>query len=199
MKLLVGLGNPGAVYRNTRHNVGFQVLDAFAKAHHLSFSEKRGKARIARGSWSAPDGKIDLYLAKPQTYMNLSGQSVQALLSIYGISSAEVILIYDDLDLDCGRIRLREKGGSGGHRGVASVIECLGSQEFSRIKVGIGRDHSRDVADYVLSPFHADERELMRSGIAQALEALPFLIEGRMPEAMNRFHGVHEDKVKNGH
>ena len=189
MKLIVGLGNPGKAYQETRHNVGFRVLDVFAKAHRLVFSEKKAKAEIARGCWRATSGKIDFLLAKPQTFMNLSGQSVQALLAIYDLSSTEITLVFDDLDLDCGRIRLREKGGSGGHRGVTSVIERLGSQEFNRLKVGIGRDPLRDTSDYVLSPFRQDEKDQIKAGIDKAAAALPFFIEGRLVEAMNRFHG----------
>jgi len=198
VKLVVGLGNPGSTYQKTRHNVGFQVLDAFARAHGLSFAEKKAKAKIARGAWPAPEGKLHFLLAKPQTYMNLSGQSVQALLTTYKISIRNVILIFDDLDLDCGRIRLKRQGGSGGHRGVASVIERTGSQDFSRIKVGIGRNPLQDVVAYVLSPFEPEEEEHIRFGIDQAAQAIPYLLEGRMSEAMNHFHRLPKEGRSGG-
>ncbi len=188
MKLIVGLGNPGPEYEETKHNVGFWLIDSFAKRHGISLSEKKGEARVGQGRLSAPSGKIDLVLVKPQTFMNRSGRSVQSHLHSFGLSPSEMIVVYDDLDLPCGRIRIRTKGGAGGHRGVASIIDAIGTNEFIRLRIGIGRDPSQDPADYVLTPFGAEALKQVEESIDKGVEALPFLLEGRITEAMNRYH-----------
>ncbi len=188
MKLVVGLGNPGSEYEATKHNLGFWVLDAFANKHQLSFSGKRGEAQTSRGVLDAPSGNIKFLLAKPQTYMNLSGRSVQTLLHYYKISLSDLLLIYDDLDLDIGRLRIKKQGGAGGHRGVSSVISSVGSNQFVRLKIGIGENPRRDAADYVLSPFRKENKDKVLSAVDDAVKALPFLLDDKIVEAMNRFN-----------
>ncbi|MFQ5596426.1 MAG: aminoacyl-tRNA hydrolase [Nitrospiria bacterium] len=188
MKLVVGLGNPGRAYEQTRHNVGFWVLDAFALQHQISFSKKKGEAQTGRGVWPGTEEAIDFLLAKPQTFMNRSGHSVQALLSYYKIPLSELILVYDDLDLDIGRIRLKKMGRAGGHRGVASVIQALGSDQFVRIKIGIGRDPRIDATNYVLSPFSSDEKKKVLEAVDKGSTLLPLLLEGAISKAMNLYN-----------
>jgi PTH1 family peptidyl-tRNA hydrolase len=186
--MIVGLGNPGPEYEETKHNVGFWLIDSFAKRHGISLSEKKGQARVGQGRMSVPSGEMDLVLVQPQTFMNRSGRSVQSLLHSFGLSPSEMIVIYDDLDLPCGRIRIRSKGSSGGHRGVASIIDAIGTDEFIRLRIGIGRDPSQDPADYVLTPFEPEALKQVEESIEKGVEALPFLLEGRITEAMNRYH-----------
>ncbi len=188
MKLIVGLGNPGRTYENTKHNVGFWVVDAFARQHQLTFSAKKGEAQVSRGFWSAQQETLDFLLVKPQTFMNLSGRSVRALLHYYKIPSTELILIFDDLDLNIGRIRLKKQGGSGGHRGVASVIQEVGSDQFFRIKIGIGKEHRSEASDYVLAPFQQDEKVKVLESVTKSVALLPLLIEGQSNAAMNGFN-----------
>ena len=187
MKLIVGLGNPGSEYEETKHNVGFWVVDSFAGYHQVSLSVKKAEARIGRGSRTGPSGQVDFILAKPQTFMNLSGRSVQGLLRIFGITSSDMIVIYDDLDLECGRIRLRTKGGAGGHRGVASIIESVGTDQFLRLRIGIGRNPRQDPAEYVLSPFKPEDKKSILEAVEKGVSLLPLLLEGRISEAMNQY------------
>ncbi len=196
MKLVVGLGNPGPNYEATRHNVGFWVIDAFSARHGLPLLEKRGHSRISRGSWvpsssGGPSGdtpKIDFLLAQPETFMNRSGQAVRRLFSEFKIQLADLIVICDDLDMECGRVRIRMKGSAGGHRGVASIIEAVGSQQFVRMKIGIGRSPHQAVSDYVLTPFSKEERSLILEGVERGVAALPLLLEGKFTEAMNQYN-----------
>lgn len=196
MKLVVGLGNPGSEYKQTKHNVGFWVIDAFAKREGLSLSplraggqaEKKGGVLVGRGAWGASDVKIGFILAKPQTFMNRSGQPVQQLLKTFDIPLADLIVIYDDLDLDLGRIRIKAQGRSGGHRGIASIIDAVGSDQFLRMKIGIGRDPWQDPSDYVLTPFRPGEKKAVLEGVEKGVEALPLLLENKITEAMNRYH-----------
>ncbi|HEY5599131.1 MAG TPA: aminoacyl-tRNA hydrolase [Candidatus Manganitrophaceae bacterium] len=190
MKLIIGLGNPGKKYQETKHNVGFWALDAFAKREGLSFSEKKCEALIGRGRRRVSGGSVDFILGKPQTFMNRSGESALGLLRAFEISFSDLIVVYDDLDLECGRIRLRKKGRSGGHRGVASIIESVGSEHFLRVKIGIGRDPRQDPSDYVLTPFPPDKHKAVMESIEKAVEAFPLLLEDKVTEAMNRLHSV---------
>lgn len=188
MKLIVGLGNPGKEYEKTKHNVGFWVLDAFAHRHQLTFSASKGEAKTGKGHWSAPEGNLPFLLVKPQTFMNLSGTAVQALLHYYKIPLSDLILIFDDLDLDIGRLRLKKKGSAGGHRGVASVIDAVGSDIFTRLKIGIGRNTRTHAADYVLSPFRKEDEKIVLETVEKGTALLPLLIEGRIDEAMNQYN-----------
>ncbi len=188
MKLIVGLGNPGKEYEETKHNIGYWVVDAFAGQHHISLPEIKGEARIGRSRWRSAHEEIDFLLVKPLTFMNRSGRSVRAMLDLFPVSPSDIIVIFDDLDLPCGRIRLRSKGGAGGHRGVGSVIEEVGAEAFIRLKIGIGRDPQCNPSDYVLNPFRPDDKRLVLNGVEKAVALLPLLLEGRLTEAMNKYH-----------
>lgn len=185
MKLIVGLGNPGPRYARNRHNIGFQIVDAFAAEHGLHFDRFQFKARVA-------DGHLDgcrFLLAKPQTFMNLSGEAVQPLVSFYKINPADLLVVYDDLDLPLGRLRLRPFGGAGGHNGMRSIIHRLGSDRFPRLRVGIGRPPgAMDPADYVLQDFTPDEEAVMTSTRAAAVQAIAVWLREGLDAAMNRFN-----------
>ncbi len=182
MKLVVGLGNPGSEYEETKHNVGFWVVDAFSARCKIAISSKACKSHIGQGA--------DLLLAKPQTFMNRSGEAVRQIFTRFDLTLPDLILVYDDLDTDCGKVRIRTKGSAGGHRGVASVIEAVGSDCFLRMKIGIGRDPRFDSADYVLSPFSKTDKLLVDEAVERGCEALPLLIDGQVTIAMNRYHTV---------
>lgn len=168
--LIAGLGNPGARYANTRHNIGFRCLDALAQKYGLAFSASKGKAHTASG---LIEGHTVL-LVKPQTYMNLSGQSVGELASFYKIPPEQIMIIFDDMDLPVGTLRLRKGGGSSGQRGMKDIIQALGTQDFNRIRFGIDRPPGRmDPADYVLQPFASgDEAILVEETIARTVRAV---------------------------
>lgn len=184
--LIAGLGNPGREYRQNRHNVGFMVLDQLAARLGLSFSRLESKALLTKGEHAGRR----LLLAKPQTYMNLSGQAVGALLRYYRVPLENLLVVYDDVDLPLGTLRLRPSGGSSGQKGMASIIERLGSQDFPRLRVGIGRPPGRrQAADYVLEDFSRQEAGLLPEILDRASEAvLTFTVDG-LPAAMNRFNG----------
>jgi PTH1 family peptidyl-tRNA hydrolase len=170
VKLFVGLGNPGREYENTRHNVGWMVLDHFAEEFGIDFSKEKFKGKIAELR-SGNGGKI--FLLKPLTYMNLSGESVGEITRFYKIKPEEILVIYDDLDLPLGKLRLRLKGSSGGHRGVASIEQHLGSRNFPRLRVGIGRpERKEEVVNYVLSPFREEELKALKKIIERAVTCL---------------------------
>jgi PTH1 family peptidyl-tRNA hydrolase len=185
MKFVVGLGNPGLRYAHNRHNVGFQIVDAFAAAHGLRFDRFQFKARVA-------DGRLDdqrFLLVKPQNFMNLSGEAVRPLVSFYKIDLADLLVVYDDLDLPLGRLRLRPFGGAGGHNGMRSLIHHLGSDRFPRLRVGIGRPPgSMDPADYVLQDFTPAEEAVMAPTRATAVQAIAVWLREGLDAAMNRFN-----------
>ncbi|NLX10265.1 MAG: aminoacyl-tRNA hydrolase [Chloroflexi bacterium] len=188
--LLVGLGNPGREYEDTRHNVGFRCVDAVARAYHLSFQpKKQSKAKIADGTIA---GRRVL-LAKPQAYMNLSGGTVQGLATFYKIPPAHILVIFDDLDLPLGTLRIRQKGGSGGHRGLTDIIQRLGTQDFPRIRFGIGRPPGRmDPAAFVLQRFSPAELDLVNAAVATTVEAVETWLRDGIDIAMNRYNGAVE-------
>ncbi len=189
-RLVVGLGNPGRRYEKTRHNAGFWVVDTLISRHRISVSEKPD-AHV--GSWmdhfpsdatrGTPDRYIEVVVVKPQTFMNRSGDVAFSLLHRFHLLPSHLIVVHDDLDLPCGKVRIKTKGHSGGHRGVASVIESLGSDQFQRIKIGIGPNPNQDAADYVLSPFSVDEIKQIIGAIARAADAIPLLLEGKIDAA----------------
>lgn len=183
-KLIVGLGNPGRQYAHHRHNVGFQCLDRLAQTHGLSFARQRAKASLALGKIA----NVRVVLAKPLTYMNLSGQAVKPLVGFYRLSLADLLVIYDDLDLPLGTIRLRPEGGSGGHKGVRSIIEALGSQNFPRLRVGIGRPPDNDAISYVLSDFTAEEQITLESVYEKVGAAVELFLQEGIEVAMNRYN-----------
>lgn len=186
MKLIVGLGNPGRTYANSRHNVGFMCLNHFARAHGIRFDKKQGKARVGSGEVAGSQ----VVLAKPQTYMNQSGQAVRQLLKRYNLSPDDLLVIVDDLDLPLGKIRLRQGGSAAGHKGVESIITELGSQDFPRLRVGIGRPptEAEDIIAYVLSDFTPEERETLAQIIPSVSEALFCLLTEGITVAMNRYN-----------
>jgi PTH1 family peptidyl-tRNA hydrolase len=183
-KLIVGLGNPGRKYARHRHNVGFQCLDRLAKAHNLSFSRRRANASLTLGEIA----DVRVVLARPLTYMNLSGQAVRPLVSFYKLSLEDILVIYDDLDLPLGTIRLRPEGGSGGHKGMRSIIEALGSQAFPRLRVGIGRPPGNDAISYVLSDFTADEQITLESIYEKVVAAVELFLREGTEAAMNVYN-----------
>lgn len=183
--MVVGLGNPGREYRETRHNIGFMVVDTFASRHGIPMSKVQNKAILGIGRFA--DRKI--ILVKPQTYMNLSGQAVSALVRFYKIPINNMIVVNDDVDLPFGTIRMRPGGGSAGQKGINSVIEHLGSQDFPRLRMGVGRPPGQmDPAAYVLQPFHKNEKEILSEFLDRAAEALDCFIELGLDTAMNRFN-----------
>lgn len=184
--LVVGLGNPGERYRNTRHNIGFACLDYLASEYGMRFSTKRGKAVLAEGRI----GDERLVLAQPQTYMNLSGQAVSALRNWYKIDPAErLLVIYDDLDLPFGRLRLRQQGSPGTHNGMKSIVGQLGSQQFPRIRVGIDRPPPQwDVKDYVLGKFTATEHADLPDLYERVAAAVTRTVREDFVAAMNSFN-----------
>lgn len=187
MLLIIGLGNPGAGYSKTRHNVGFLLLDFLAKKHGISFSSRECLSHTGRGEI----GRKPVVLAKPRTYMNLSGQAVNKLARKYRAKPSQIVVVHDDLDLKPGQLRLRSGGSSAGHKGIDSVIACLGTRDFIRLKIGIGRPPDcldEDVIDYVLGVFTREEKELMDSVTERGAEALECLLEEGLESAMNRFN-----------
>lgn len=183
--LIIGLGNPGARYARNRHNVGARCLLRLAAAHNLQFGRRQKNARVARGEI----GGQPVLLAIPQTFMNESGRAVAPLVRFYRIPLERLLVIYDDLDLPLGAIRLRPDGGSGGHRGMQSVIEHLGTQKFPRLRIGIGRPPGKmDPADYVLQDFSPEEEPVVEEAIERAIAAIQaWLVEG-LERAMSEYN-----------
>ena len=183
MYLIAGLGNPDKKYEHTRHNVGFDVIDELAEKYNISISEKKHKALLGKG---VIEGQ-KVVLAKPQTYMNLSGESIVELVHYYKIDpETEMIVIYDDISFAPGNLRIRQSGSAGGHNGIKNIIKCLGTQEFMRIKVGVGeKPKNWDLADFVLGHFYKEERENLEDAIGRAMEAVGYMINGDVAKAMN--------------
>ncbi|MDI6698405.1 MAG: aminoacyl-tRNA hydrolase [Candidatus Saccharicenans sp.] len=185
MWLVVGLGNPGAEYGPTRHNAGFLVVQSLARQWGLALKSRACRSRLAE----IRRGRSTVILALPQTYMNLSGQAVRALLAGYRAKPENLVVVYDDLDLDLGQIRVRPGGSPGSHRGMKSVVEAIGSQDFPRVRVGIGpKPEGRDAAEYVLEAFLPEEREKLKPALEQACRAVEMIIAGDLPGAMNLFN-----------
>jgi len=188
VKWIVGLGNPGKRYENTRHNVGFLVVDRFAAGHGYGVFRRQFSALVTDGLLEqAPGEKV--FLVKPQTYMNRSGSAVREALGYYKGEPADLLVIHDDLDLPLGRLRYRGRGSSGGHRGVESIFEALGTQQFARLKIGIGREESRDATDYVLSPIQARERSTLDRALQRAAESLDVWIAEGVERAALLYNG----------
>ena len=186
MYIIVGLGNPGSRYAHTRHNVGFDTIDILADRYGISVDNKKFKALWGKG---VIEGQR-VVLAKPQTYMNLSGESVRQLIDFYKIDETEeLIVIYDDISLEPGQLRIRGKGSAGGHNGIKSIIAHLGGQDFKRIKVGVGeKPLGFDLADYVLSRFSKAERESVEEALQRAAQAAAAIMTDGMDAAMNRYN-----------
>lgn len=186
MYLIAGLGNPSREYEKTRHNVGFDTIDILADKLGVSIAEKKHKALCGKGVI----GGEKVLLIKPQTFMNLSGESVRDAADFYKIDPAHIIIIYDDISLEPGQLRIRTKGSAGGHNGIKNIIAQLGSQDFPRVKVGVGAKPDRmDLAAYVLSRFSQTERPLMEDAFRDAADAVEMMIIDGASAAMNRYNG----------
>ena len=188
MKVIVGLGNPGREYDKTRHNAGFHIVDLVAQAEGWKWDEKHGKTPLATGQ---VEGER-IILAKPQTFMNLSGSAVAELVHWYKVDLADLLVVCDDLDLPFAQMRLRARGTSGGHHGLESVIQALGTRDFARLKLGIGRPavNPMQTAGYVLQMPRGKEKEVLETAERQAAEAVRCFIREGVLEAMNRFNGL---------
>ena len=186
MFIIAGLGNPTLQYEGTRHNVGFDVIDMLADRYNISVDGRKGRALIGKGMI----GGQKVLLVKPQTYMNLSGESLRELVNYYKIDEEhELLVIYDDISLDVGQLRIRKKGSAGGHNGIKSIISHLGTNVFPRIKVGVGEKPSGyDLADYVLGHFSKDDRAKMQEGYTRAMHAAEMLVAGDVEQAMNEYN-----------
>jgi PTH1 family peptidyl-tRNA hydrolase len=198
--LIVGLGNPGREYASTRHNIGFRIADRLAQSLELKFSRQRNSAFIASG----PRGAAKLVLAKPQTFMNLSGQSVSGLVRFYKVPFSNLLVCCDDIDLPFGAIRLRASGGSAGQRGMQSILDSLGTRDVPRLRFGVGRPPGRmDAADYVLRDFDSSEEEIVPGVVGKAVQAALTFVDSGLNEAMTRFNAppsastAGEDPVSN--
>ena len=183
-KLIVGLGNPGRKYAGNRHSVGFQCLDRLAEAWGLPFSRRKHKALLAQGEIAG----LKVILAKPQTFMNLSGDAVERLARFYKLPPENILVIYDDLDLPLGRVRLRPEGGSGGHKGMKSIVEHLGTNGFPRLRVGIGRPTHGDPVDYVLDDFAPDEQIAIEEAYERVVSTVELWLTEGIATAMNRYN-----------
>lgn len=194
-RLIVGLGNPGAEYADTRHNAGFRVVEELAARWRAGWTtEKRFRARMARAEVAG--GKV--LICEPQTFMNASGEAVIAVMNYRRIEPGGLLVIVDDADLPLGEIRMRPRGGTGGHHGLENIQQHLGSSEFARLRVGIGRrDGAREITGHVLGRFGADEAELVKKVLARAADQAEAWLTRGIDRAMNEFNGVVEDSGKN--
>ncbi len=192
MWLVVGLGNPGSEYAHTRHNAGFLVVEELARELRVQLKTRAFHSRLAE----ARLGGSQVVLALPQTYMNLSGVAVKELLSGYRLKPENLVVVYDDLDLNLGQIRVRARGSAGSHKGLKSIIQEIGTPEFPRVRIGIGpKPEGLEAADYVLSPFTQEELEPLGQGLNQAREAIRLIISGQLPQAMNLFNRRKKEPV----
>lgn len=190
MKMIVGLGNPGAAYKNNRHNIGFQCVDLLAARHGLKFDVKRAKAVAAVGTLQLlPADPVRVALVKPQAFMNVSGPSVSSLLHFYKIALTDLLVLYDDLDLPLGAIRLRASGSAGGHNGMKSIIQSVGSNEFARLRIGIDRPPGRmDPAAYVLQDFSPQQEVVMEQTRPEVVDACEHWLVNGITSAMNVYN-----------
>lgn len=184
MKLIIGLGNPGKEYEKTRHNTGFMVIDKLADKLGVSIEQNKFKGLYTKLKYKGED----VILLKPQTYMNLSGESVRQVMDFFKIKQEDILVIYDDMDMPVGKLRLRQTGSAGGHNGMRNIILHTGSQNFNRVRVGIGRHPYMKVVDYVLSKFTQDEMIDMEKGIDNASEAVIDYLNNGFSHAMNNFN-----------
>lgn len=193
MHIIVGLGNPGKQYERTRHNVGFEVIDRLAGRWGICVEERKYRALCGKGMI----GGQKVMLLKPQTFMNLSGESVRAAMDFYQAPAEDLIVVCDDISLDTGQLRIRKKGSAGGHNGLKNIIAQLGTEEFPRIRVGIGGKPERmDLADYVLGHFSKGEWERMEGAFADAASAVEMMIGDGADAAMNRYNGKKQGEAE---
>ncbi|AOR22335.1 aminoacyl-tRNA hydrolase [Clostridium taeniosporum] len=189
MFLIVGLGNPGSKYDNTRHNIGFEVIDNISREYNIDINRQKFKGVYGEGFIA--NNKV--ILLKPTTYMNLSGESIREVVNFYKISNEDIIVIYDDISLDIGRLRIREKGSAGGHNGIKSIIANLSTDIFPRIKVGVGQPNV-NLVDYVLGKFSKEEKEILKESIEVATNSVEEIIKQDVNSAMNKFNGFKATK-----
>ncbi|CEQ32170.1 peptidyl-tRNA hydrolase [[Clostridium] sordellii] len=186
MYVIVGLGNPGKQYEHTRHNVGFDVIDILAKEYGISVTKIKHKAFIGEGRV----GSEKVILVKPQTYMNLSGETLIDIYNYYKVDSNNIVVIYDDIDLEVGKIRIRKKGSGGTHNGMRSILKCLGTNEFPRVRIGVSKPRQgQDLADFVLSRFRKEEADDIQDGLEKAAKAVDCMIRENLDLAMNKYNG----------
>jgi PTH1 family peptidyl-tRNA hydrolase len=189
VKLIAGLGNPGAQYRGTRHNVGFEVVDLLASRYRTAFEAAKVDGVIARLRMPGATGPEDALLLKPLTFMNLSGEAVQGLAHYFKIDVPDILIVADDVNLPLGRLRARKTGTEGGHNGLRSVAQMLGTIDYPRLRVGVGRgDSRRELADHVLARFDADEIPGIEAAIARAADAAEAFVTSDIDAVMNRFN-----------
>lgn len=190
MYLIAGLGNPTKTYEGTRHNVGFSMIDVLGNKFGIDVTTKKHKALVGKGVIEG----ARVILAKPQTYMNLSGESIREIADFYKIEPENIIIIYDDISLDVGRLRIRKKGSAGGHNGIKNIIAHLGTQEFPRIKVGIGeKPEGWDLADYVLSKYSKAEQEALAEASEGVIGAVKLMVMDDIDGAMNQYNAKKRD------
>ena len=190
MYLIAGLGNPSKTYEGTRHNVGFSMIDALADAFQIDVTTKKHKAIVGRGVIEG----MKVILAKPQTYMNLSGESIREIADFYKIDPENMIIIYDDINLDVGRLRIRKKGSAGGHNGIKNIIAHLGTDVFPRIKDGVGeKPQGWDLADYVLSKYSKEEQQALREASDDVIGAVKLMVMDNIDAAMNQYNAKKRD------
>lgn len=192
MKLIVGLGNPGVRYANTRHNAGFMVMDKLAEMAGVQISREKFEGKFVQLKIKGED----VIFLKPETFMNNSGYSLRACMDYFRLTNKDILVIYDDMDTPVGSIRLKTKGSAGGHNGVKSVISCAMGSEFDRIRVGIGRDPQIPIVNYVLSKFRPEEKEPLEKAVEEAANAAWFAIDHSFSEAMNRYNHKPEKPKK---
>ncbi|MBQ1400712.1 MAG: aminoacyl-tRNA hydrolase [Firmicutes bacterium] len=184
MHIITGLGNPGRKYENTRHNLGFITVDRLAEEHGISVTKSKHKALIGEGRISGQK----VLLVKPQTFMNLSGEAVRAVMDYYKEPVENLLVIYDDADIPAGAVRIRKKGGAGTHNGMRSVVSCLGDDGFARIRIGIGTQDDRDIVDHVLGGFTREETDVMREAVLTAVSAVECMLSEGIDIAMNEYN-----------
>lgn len=189
MFLIVGLGNPGSQYEDTRHNIGFKVVDNIAKEYNIEINRQKFKGMCGEGFINGEK----VILLKPTTYMNLSGESIREVVDFYKLSNEDILVIYDDISLDVGRLRIREKGSAGGHNGIKSIIAHLGTDIFPRIKVGVGQPNV-DLVNYVLGKFTKEEMEVLSESIDASTKASKEIISSDVKTAMNIYNGFKASK-----
>ncbi|MEL7568403.1 MAG: aminoacyl-tRNA hydrolase [Dehalobacterium sp.] len=186
MKIIAGLGNPGSRYETTRHNAGFMVLDFLAEKMNIDFIKQAHSSDVAEGRISGEK----VLLMKPLTYMNLSGRAVRDAVNFYKIDLAELLIIYDDMDLEAGRLRVKQGGSGGGHKGMNSIISHLSSQNISRIKIGIGRPDREDPVNYVTMPFTDKDWDLVKPALEKGADAAEFWLKEGILAVMNKYNGT---------
>ena len=185
MYVIVGLGNPGKKYNITRHNIGFEVVDEFARQHSIKMTKVKFKAVVGEGNIYGEK----VLVVKPQTYMNLSGESVMKILSYYNLPLENLIVVYDDIDVETGKLRIRKKGSGGSHNGMRNIIYLLKDDQFPRLRIGVGRPaNGQNLADYVLGRFTKDEQEVLIPVVKDAVSAIETMIKEDTDLAMNRYN-----------